>query len=1196
MKFKKLFKHLKESAMAQSKKRHNWILLVLIALMVYATPITSNVVLTTSPTNSHSYLENLSVSWTQTGSTGNITDWRLEGKSIALLNMPFETNNSAGAGKTKDYSTYGNNGTVIGATWSATSGFDGKGAYTFKGLETEQINITTKIGTPSNITILAWTKRTTQQSDYQTLITYTNKTGYFAFQISTLANITYGAINNGYVIFNTMEANTWYHYALTYDGYTIRTYVNGTFVNNDTVSGGINYNQGYMEMTIGKGYGTGTTWNGTIDNVMIFNRTLSAQEILAIYNNQTNILVSQELKPNENWTACITPTNLTDGTMVCSNNLFLNKIPATSNVILVSTTGANTTNENLSVSWTTTDDDEVKNITDWRIAGTSIAVLNMPFEPDGNLNAKDYSTYGNNGTAVVNVTWKATGGHDGKGAYWFDEFKNGYVSIPDKPSLNITENLTITYWVNVQNIQDLRDTMIVHKGQNGANGLAYGCDLWCNGTSQVCANQKYFMGLTVLNASIYDTTYGTSCSTNLTTHGCDIWGKTLINGVFNDTSLDYPFIDPNKWYFIATTFKGGYVANNTLYINGVLTQYNDRPPITPVYLAKSATEVNIGNYDNGVNNHTINGTIDDVKIYDRILSSEEIMLEYTNHSNVMSNKDLKENETWTACIIPNDGYQDGTTVCSNTVKVLLGSDITPPSFNQTLTNITLEYQSPFSVQINVSDYDQAWSNDTTYFQNTALTFTNKTGLPLGTRSVKFSVNDSNNNINSTIIQVTEWDTTSPALTQIIGNTTQEYGIPLSRKMNATDLNLANFTLNDLVNFSISKDGTITNNTGLSLGDYFINTTVNDTSNNQNHTSFFVRVQDTIAPAWTQIPANVSIEKNNSFYLKINATDLLFANYSINDTTNFAITGKEITNATQLPIGTLSLLMTSNDTSNNKNTTIIQVTITNITIQETITTASASSSSYQQLNSPSVAFLNATELDLINYEVKTIVNKYGKNTNEANIIDIQNALTKKGTWEDADKIRKMIYLKLKVPERAKELVKSPIYGLSNITYIIATDDGNGKIKLTAKEGTQKITNILAYSTTNTTIALTCEGDLCKQINVQNKVTLKPEQLIKIPLKFTLSSNSTNFKIHTKDILGKEGTLEFEVTKENYNALEYPIQNALQPITEINGKEVPKIIPSTAIALLIGIVIGLTPVGWTWGVAGFIVSNVGALYVL
>ena len=59
-----------------------------------------------------------------------------------------------------------------------------------------------------------------------------------------------------------------------------------------------------------------------------------------------------------------------------------NLYPLMSNVILNSTYGTNHTYENLSVYYTSSDQngDPITNISDWRLSGNSIALINMPMD------------------------------------------------------------------------------------------------------------------------------------------------------------------------------------------------------------------------------------------------------------------------------------------------------------------------------------------------------------------------------------------------------------------------------------------------------------------------------------------------------------------------------------------------------------------------------------------------------------------------------------------------------------------------------------------------------------------------------------------------------------------------------------------------------------------------------------------------
>ena len=78
------------------------------------------------------------------------------------------------------------------------------------------------------------------------------------------------------------DLNTWYHLVLTYDGSYLRLYVNGTEVDNETVSGNLRVNS--RNIFIGSDGGVQKFFNGIIDEVTIYNKAISANEILNKYN------------------------------------------------------------------------------------------------------------------------------------------------------------------------------------------------------------------------------------------------------------------------------------------------------------------------------------------------------------------------------------------------------------------------------------------------------------------------------------------------------------------------------------------------------------------------------------------------------------------------------------------------------------------------------------------------------------------------------------------------------------------------------------------------------------------------------------------------------------------------------------------------------------------------------------------------
>lgn len=74
-----------------------------------------------------------------------------------------------------------------------------------------------------------------------------------------------------------LVAETWTHVATTYDGSTLRMYVNGSLVATEAVTGDLT---GASQMAIGRTRLTGAPFAGSIDEVRIYRRALTAQEIV----------------------------------------------------------------------------------------------------------------------------------------------------------------------------------------------------------------------------------------------------------------------------------------------------------------------------------------------------------------------------------------------------------------------------------------------------------------------------------------------------------------------------------------------------------------------------------------------------------------------------------------------------------------------------------------------------------------------------------------------------------------------------------------------------------------------------------------------------------------------------------------------------------------------------------------------------
>ena len=256
----------------------------------------------------------------------NVINWLVDGSSIAVLNMPFEANNGNEASSTKDYSGNGNNGTVTGATWNSTGGYDGFGAYEFDGDGTgDRIQVSSIINVSNPpYTISMWAKDYNPVSIGTTVLRLFTTSGGSMSIYRDQNDMTmqgYDGISKSCKLVDSVDGN-WHHYVyIEFNKSLTIGYVDGVNVCNIT-----NLNHvyaGLQDLNIGQKYSyTSEEWNGSIDEVLILNRSLSAEEVQSIYQSGLSNIVLEETSAGEDWKACLTPNDgISDGTEKCSSVL-----------------------------------------------------------------------------------------------------------------------------------------------------------------------------------------------------------------------------------------------------------------------------------------------------------------------------------------------------------------------------------------------------------------------------------------------------------------------------------------------------------------------------------------------------------------------------------------------------------------------------------------------------------------------------------------------------------------------------------------------------------------------------------------------------------------------------------------------------------------------------------------------------------
>ena len=176
-----------------------------------------------------------------------------------------------------DASGNGHDGTIQGASW--VSGHDG-GALSFDG-SAASVDLGS-LGTfyQSGFTLEAWVKKSTGRRTSPSLGSWTGSGGPMLW-VDHLAGDYQLTMNSGMSNYldsgQAPAAGQWQHLAATYDGSTARFYVDGTQVASRSVGYPIGSSNAWR---IGA-YGSpaGGFFDGLVDDVRIYNRSLSAAEV-----------------------------------------------------------------------------------------------------------------------------------------------------------------------------------------------------------------------------------------------------------------------------------------------------------------------------------------------------------------------------------------------------------------------------------------------------------------------------------------------------------------------------------------------------------------------------------------------------------------------------------------------------------------------------------------------------------------------------------------------------------------------------------------------------------------------------------------------------------------------------------------------------------------------------------------------------
>ncbi|WP_455391914.1 LamG domain-containing protein, partial [[Eubacterium] cellulosolvens] len=316
-----------------------------------------------------------------------------------------------------DRSGNGKNGNIIGATWSS---MPSGSALEFDGLDDYVLLSDIPL---TNLTISHWVKPdvvnlvdislVTRRNGNSVPCNYQTQIDNGKFQFSRYLK----GVWNGYQSVASLTAGNWYFLTATVEGGTLKLYINGNFDSQHSITG-IDSTGTPQTTSIGQNRAGGNWFDGKIDEIAIYKRAKTAQEIKADYNQVSYYIPFETGK-------------------------FRNGVRIEDNITLAYPLGPSPDSSCVGL---------------WR------------FDEDSGTTVMDISDNTNYGTMKNSPEW--VDGVTGK-ALEFDGIAD-YVQVPDDNSLDISSDITIEAWMRSNGLQ-IHHAGMIHKfnGDGMGNYMGY---------------------------------------------------------------------------------------------------------------------------------------------------------------------------------------------------------------------------------------------------------------------------------------------------------------------------------------------------------------------------------------------------------------------------------------------------------------------------------------------------------------------------------------------------------------------------------------------------------------------------------------------------------------------------------------------------------------------------------------------------
>ncbi len=583
----------------------------------------------------------------EAGSVRNLTTFTLNLGETNILFLPFEDDQNS---ITRDYSGYGNDGTVLGGTFLLDYGAIGN-SYFFN-TQDDAISVADNsvldFDNSTNFTIEAWFAGVLNQGAFSIISKgdVTNAPGY-DFYVDGSSNLIIFKIRDPEGSFQVSASSSLLNVILNHIAVTVdrngdaRMYVNGQLassqlvrdINGDTIGNLTNDDDIY----IGKNtYNLFSLSFAELDEVMVYNHILTQGQINNHYNKQYSVMDNTMMKKGQQISCAVTPHDgFEGGVREISNTIdVVNSAPTHNNPTLSTPSSLGLDNENLTCLHQNTQDadgDAVREVYAFVLDDLPLNVVYLPFETQNNFGTStdDFSGYDNDGV-VSGAVFDGSGGKIG-GAYRFDGV-NDYINVPDDDSLDLIYDFTAEFWVKFDALGD--NMPLITKSTDAAG----------------------------VNDMNYEIRTGSGANTDELEFLFDTGGSTV--NVYATTSSN---LQIGQYYHMVIVKPYGSAPE--VYINSILQNANCAAGNCANYLEESNDALKIGRGLVGASYNYFEGYIDEARIYDFPITYAQIKENFgLGYNKIIDDMTLVGDE-WYCTVTPHDGETYGQTKQSNTVDI-----------------------------------------------------------------------------------------------------------------------------------------------------------------------------------------------------------------------------------------------------------------------------------------------------------------------------------------------------------------------------------------------------------------------------------------------------------------------------------------------------------------------------------------------